>query len=82
MRTVNSHEAKAHLSRLVREAARGKTFVIARASKPLVKVVPYEGGEPAPGRLGFMRGEIDVPEDFDERGADEIGDLFGGGGER
>ncbi|GAB6061878.1 type II toxin-antitoxin system Phd/YefM family antitoxin [Deferrisoma palaeochoriense] len=82
MRTVNIHEAKTHLSRLVREAARGKPFVIARAGKPLVKVVPYEGDETAPGRLGFMRGEIDVPEDFDEMGAEEIGALFGGEDER
>ncbi len=40
MRTVNIHEAKTHLSRLVREAAQGKPFVIARAGKPLVKVIP------------------------------------------
>ena len=42
MRTVNIHEAKTHLSRLVDEAANGEPFVIAKAGKPLVKVVPLD----------------------------------------
>ena len=40
MRRINIHEAKTHLSRLVEEAARGEAFVIAKAGKPMVKVVP------------------------------------------
>ena len=78
MRTVNIHEAKTHLSRLVREAARGKPFVIARAGKPLVKVIPYHGEKPTTRRLGFMKGEIEVPDDFDEMGAEAIEAMFGG----
>ena len=81
MRTVNMHEAKTHLSRLVARAARGEPFVIARAGKPLVKVVPLE--PPGTGevrRLGFMEGQIAVPDDFDRMGAAEIERLFGGKG--
>lgn len=47
MRTYNMHEAKTHLSRLVREAVEGEPFIIARAGKPLVKVTAVEGDEPA-----------------------------------
>ena len=79
MRAVNIHEAKTHLSRLVAEAARGNAFVIAKAGKPLVKVVPYSETEAGLGRrLGFMAGEVEVPDDFDTMGADQIEALFGG----
>ncbi len=44
MRKVNMHEAKTHLSRLVERAAKGEGFVIAKAGKPLVKVVPLAFG--------------------------------------
>ncbi len=79
MRTVNIHEAKTHLSRLVELAAKGEPFVIAKAGKPLVKVTPLDA--PAPGqarRLGFMAGRIVVPDDFDRMGSAEIERLFGG----
>jgi prevent-host-death family protein len=80
MRTVNIHEAKTHLSRLVERAARGESFVIARAGKPLVKVMPVDAPDPArTKRLGFMAGEIDVPEDFDRMGAARIARLFSRG---
>jgi prevent-host-death family protein len=79
MRTVNIHEAKTHLSRLVARASRGEPFIIAKAGKPLVKVVPLEEVELTAGlRLGFMAGEIAVPEDFDRLGTAEIEALFGG----
>ena len=74
------HDAKTHLSRLVAAAARGESFVIAKAGKPLVKVTALEA--PAGGqvrRLGFLAGEITVPEDFDRMGGAEIEELFGGG---
>ncbi len=73
MRTVNMHEAKTHLSRLVREAARGEPFVIARAGKPMVKVVAVDAAER---RLGFLAGQISVPEDFDRMDAAPIGAMF------
>jgi prevent-host-death family protein len=78
MRTINIHEAKTHLSRLVDGAAKGEPFVIAKAGKPLVKVVPLDAPSPAEAkRLGFMAGQIAVPDDFDRMGADEIEALFG-----
>jgi len=80
MRTVNMHEAKTQLSRLVEQAAKGEAFVIARAGKPLVKVVPLDAGE-ATGRrrLGFLAGEIAVPDDFDRIFQDEVERQFGVG---
>ena len=79
MQTVNIHEAKTHLSRLVEQAAKGEPFVIAKAGKPLVKVVSLD--TPVAGqvrRLGFMKGRIQVPDDFDRMGKTEIERLFGG----
>lgn len=78
MRTVNMHQAKTHLSRLVDRASKGEGFIIARAGKPLVKVVPIEPRDNAlPRRLGFLAGEIKVPDDFDRMGQDEIERQFG-----
>ncbi|WP_304171887.1 type II toxin-antitoxin system Phd/YefM family antitoxin [Phenylobacterium aquaticum] len=78
MRTINIHEAKTHLSKLVEQAARGEAFIVAKAGKPLVKVVPLNAPEPAQvRRLGFLAGQISVPADFDRMGAREIEQLFG-----
>ena len=77
MLTVNIHEAKTHLSRLIDRAAKGEPFIIAKAGKPLVKVVPLQTSEPGrPRRLGFLAGQIEVPEDFDRMGEKEIEQLF------
>ena len=79
MRTVNIHEAKTHLSRLVDRAAKGEPFIIAKAGKPLVKVVPLDAppaGETK--RFDFMAGQISVPDDFDTMFADEIEKMFYG----
>ena len=55
MQTINIHKAKTHLSRLVEEAAKGNAFIIAKAGKPMVKVVPLSAEEQEGGaRLGFM----------------------------
>jgi prevent-host-death family protein len=78
MHTVNIHEAKTQLSRLVEEAAKGEPFIIAKAGKPLVKVVALDA--PAANqvrRLGFLSGEILVPDDFDSMGKEDIENLFG-----
>ena len=77
MQTIDIHEAKTHLSRLVDQAANGEPFVIAKARKPLVKVVPLwapEAGQLK--RLGFLTGHIDVPEDFDQMGGRKVEKLF------
>ncbi len=79
MLTVNIHEAKTHLSRLVEQAVQGEPFVIARAGKPLVMVSALSDAPPSPPkRLGFMAGQISVPDDFDRMGGLEIEQLFGG----
>ncbi|TPM22822.1 type II toxin-antitoxin system prevent-host-death family antitoxin [Mesorhizobium sp. B2-3-5] len=78
MQTVNIHNAKTNLSRLVDRAAKGEPFIIAKAGKPLVKVVPID--QPASAqirRVGFMAGRFSVPDDFDRMGSEEIEQLFG-----
>jgi prevent-host-death family protein len=78
MLTVNIHEAKTHLSRLLDRAAKGEPFIIAKAGKPLVKVAPLDAPEAGHARrLGFMAGQIEVPDDFDRMGSAEIERLFG-----
>jgi len=78
---VNIHEAKTHLSRLIAAAEQGEPFVIAKAGKPVVLVTAIvdETKEPA-SRLGFMKGEFHVPDDFDRMGGDAIEQLFAGVG--
>lgn len=80
MLIVNIHEAKTHLSRLLDRAVAGEPFIIAKAGKPLVKVVPLDAPDPRQvRRLGFMAGQIAVPDDFDRMGSSEIEQLFGTG---
>lgn len=80
MQTVNIHEAKTHLSRLIEQAAKGEPFVIAKAGKPLVKVIPLNAPEAGQvKRVGFMSGQIAVPDDFDQIGSAGIEQLFGDG---
>jgi len=77
METVNIHEAKTHLSRLVEKAARGESFVIAKAGKPMVRVTALDTPASAKRRrIGFLKGHIDVPADFDEMGREEIVGMF------
>lgn len=80
MKTVNIHEAKTHLSKLVEEAAKGEPFIIAKNGKPIAKVTAVD----APSgkqvrRLGFMEGQFSVPDDFDTMFRKEIEDMFEGG---
>ena len=76
MSAINIHEAKTHLSKLVDQAAKGNPFAIATAGQPLVKVTALDA--PAtPKRLGFLAGEIEVPDDFDSMGTEAIAKLFG-----
>ena len=79
METVNIHEAKTHLSRLVERAAKGEAFIIAKAGRPMVKVVPLdEAPKQRPKRIGFMAGQIEVPDDFNTMGREEIERMFYG----
>ena len=84
VKQVNMHEAKTHLSRLVDEAAAGQAFVICKAGKPMVRVTPLtqsSDAAPVPSRLGMLRGQISVPDDFDRMGQEAIADLFEGNAE-
>ncbi|MCB1775895.1 MAG: type II toxin-antitoxin system Phd/YefM family antitoxin [Candidatus Competibacteraceae bacterium] len=79
MQTINIHEAKTHLSRLVERAASGEPFVIAKAGKPLVKVMALEA--PAPGTkqwFGLLEGQYQIPDDFDTLFQEEIEAAFYG----
>jgi prevent-host-death family protein len=79
MRTINIHEAKTQLSRLVDEASKGEPFIIAKAGKPLVKVTALDAPSATQiRRVGFLLGQIDVPDDFDTMGREEIERLFTG----
>lgn len=77
MQIVNIHDAKTHLSKLATEAANGKTFIIAKAGKPLVQVIPYAAEKKVIKRIGFMQ-EINVPDNFDNILVNEIDKLFTG----
>lgn len=63
--TVNMHEAKTHLSRLVQRAAAGEEIVIAKAGEPIARLVAVRPAR-TPRRLGGMRGRIVIRDDFDE----------------
>ena len=64
MRPINIHEAKTNLSWQVEAAAKGEPFIIAKAGKSLVKVVPIDAPT-APNRFDFMAGQFKAPDDFD-----------------
>lgn len=81
MQTINIHEAKTHLSRLVEQAAAGEAgeeIVIAKAGKPLARLVPYAPPSREPRQLGMFNGEINIPEDFDAPLTEEVLQLFEG----
>ena len=73
--TVNLHEAKTHLSRLVDQAAKGREFVIAKAGRPIVRVVPIEA-PPVLRMLGFLAGRGIVQADVKSAFAADIDALF------
>jgi len=72
---VNIHEAKTHLSRLLERVARGEEVVIAKAGKPVAKLVPIRSSRPK-FKFGSAKGEFAVPDDFNEPLPKEIEDLF------
>jgi prevent-host-death family protein len=77
MQTVNIHAAKTHLSRLIDQAAGGEEIIIARAGKPVAKLVPLIDSPKKPKRvLGLMAGQIRLSEDFDAPLPDDVLDAF------
>ena len=80
MQTFDIRDAETQLSRLVELAAKGEPFVIAKAGKPMVKVIALDAPEPSQvQRFGFMAGRISVPDDFDRMGAADIVKMVEGG---
>lgn len=77
--TVNIHEAKTHLSRLLDEVSAGKELVIAKAGKPVARLVPIKPVRPVR-KPGFLKGKIKIAEDFDAPLPDDLLDLFEGRG--
>ena len=79
MQAINIHAAKTHLSRLVDEVAAGREIIIARAGKPVAKLVPLTAPKGSPKRvLGVLRGRLSVPHDFDAPLPEEALDGFEG----
>ena len=78
MESINIHEAKTHLSRFVEEAASGKEIVIARAGKPIARLVALEPANKAPRQLGLGQDQFEIPADFEHRDAAEIEAMFDG----
>ena len=78
MRTVNIHDAKTNLSKLVDNAVKGEPFIIAKAGKPLVRVVAIGQSDTPKPRIGFMKGRISVPDNFDDLGREDIAGMFEG----
>ncbi|MFQ5682573.1 MAG: type II toxin-antitoxin system Phd/YefM family antitoxin [Candidatus Binatia bacterium] len=65
MSQVNIHQAKTHLSRLVEQAASGKEIIIAKAGRPIARLVPYVG-KGKPRRPGQLRGKVRIKKSFDQ----------------
>ena len=74
--TVNVHEAKTHLSRIIEQVlANGRPVTIARAGKPAVIVAPHPDSRPPRRKLGILRGKVELPENLDILDA-EIQKMF------
>jgi prevent-host-death family protein len=79
MQTVNIHEAKTHLSRFVDQAAAGDEIVIARAGRPVARLVALAPLKSQPRPLGLGKGRFTLPENFDSLHASEIQQMFEAG---
>lgn len=79
MNSVNIHDAKTHLSKLVERVTQGETVILARAGKPVAQLAPLDAplGR-APQRTGFLIGRVDAPDDFDLMGTEAITTSFEG----
>jgi len=76
MKTINIHAAKTHLSSLVEEAASGEEIVIAKAGKPIARLMPLEKPDFRK-TFGMLKGKIRVSDDFDAPLPPEILKAFG-----
>ena len=78
MHSINIHEAKTHLSRLVEQAAAGEEIVIAKAGRPVARLMPLAKPSRARRKLGLLAGKYLVPDDIDSMFADNIDAMFYG----
>ena len=76
MPTVNIHDAKTHLSRYLEQVSRGEEIIIARAGRPIAKLVPYTAGGDY--RFGVLKGRFDIPDEFDAPLPDDVLAAFEG----
>lgn len=74
---VNIHEAKTNLSRIIEEVAGGKEVVIAKAGKPMARLLPL-AAQHAPIRFGVLKGKVKVSADFDAPLPDDVIRSFEG----
>ena len=77
MHTVNIHEAKTHLSRLLEEVSQGREVIIAKSGKPMAKLTGISAAKPIR-KPGFLKGKIRIAEDFDAPLPDDTLDAFDG----
>lgn len=75
MHTVNIHEAKTHLSKLVEEVSKGREIVIAKSGKPMAKLTGIKPAKPVR-KPGFLKGKITISDDFDAPLPEDILDAF------
>lgn len=78
MTTVNVHAAKTHFSKLLDQAAAGEEIIIAKAGKPVAKLVPLTPADRPKRKLGALTGKLIIPDDFDAPLPDDILALFEG----
>lgn len=76
MQTVNIHEAKTHLSRFVDQAAAGEEILIARAGKPVARLVALDSDKNQPRILGLGKDRFTIPEDFGRLHDEAIQRMF------
>ncbi len=77
MRTVNIHEAKTHFSNLLARVMRGEEIVIAKAGKPVARLVPERPPAPARRVPGIDRGKLTIADDFDKMSKSELDEWYG-----
>lgn len=77
-KTINMHEAKTHFSELVNAVSEGREIFIAKAGKPVARLVPLKEKK-SKVRFGLLKGKIKIADDFDEPLPNDIIDLFEGG---
>jgi prevent-host-death family protein len=75
MKTLNITEARTQLSKIVNDAASGKTTIIARNGRPVARIVPFDNRKPEKIRFGTLKGKIEIREDFDAPD-EEIIEMF------